>query len=340
MPDPGNAAAPPLPTELQLEVTGACNLACTMCLVSYRPKLGRAQGAMSFDVFRRVLDELPQVERITLQGLGEPLLAPDLFRMIEYAAKRGVRMGFNTNATLLTRQRAERLVRAGLDWLHVSLDGATAATYESIRDGSSFVRVRDNVLGLVDVKRLLGADRPTLSLVFVAMRRNVAELAAVVRLAHEWGVGKLWVQNLSHSFSDTDPAGAYREIREFAAAEALWADGDDGGRERAFAEARGVADELGVALRLPRLEEPTPAPRAAGTPGCSWPWDSAYLTHDGKVQPCCMVMGAERAVLGDVASDSFADVWNGDAYRDFRAGLLNGHPPDVCAGCSLYRHVF
>ena len=52
------------------------------------------------------------------------------------SASRGIRVGFNTNATLLTRARAERLVVAGLDWLCISLDGATAATYESIRDGA------------------------------------------------------------------------------------------------------------------------------------------------------------------------------------------------------------
>src|SRR3712207_7006949 len=58
--------------------------------------------------------------KLTLQGLGEPLLAPDFFEMVEYATARGIRTGFNTNGTFLTRQAAERLVRAGVDWLHVS----------------------------------------------------------------------------------------------------------------------------------------------------------------------------------------------------------------------------
>ena len=40
------SAAPELPREIQLEVTGACNLACTMCLVSYRPKIGKRDGAL------------------------------------------------------------------------------------------------------------------------------------------------------------------------------------------------------------------------------------------------------------------------------------------------------
>jgi radical SAM protein with 4Fe4S-binding SPASM domain len=329
---------PPLPTELQVEVTGACNLACQMCLVRYRPKLGKTEAAMCFHTFKGIVDELPELEKVTLQGLGEPLLAPDLFRMIEYAAGRGIRMGFNTNGTFLTRERSRRLVAAGLDWLHVSLDGATAETYEGIRDGASFERVRANLIDLVDVMRELDAERPRLSIVFVAMRRNIAELPLLIKLASEWGVERLWVQNLSHSFSDTDPAGAYREIRDFASEEALWADGN-GEAERFFAQAERVADDLGVELRLPRLEEPVVV-REEGAPGCHWPFNSAYVTHDARVQPCCMVMGADRAVLGEVRDTGFATVWYGEDYETFRAALLTDDPPEVCRGCSLYRRVF
>lgn len=333
-----HALAPPLPRELQVEVTGSCNLRCTMCLVAYRPTLNRQEGSMSLATFRSLLDALPDLEKVTLQGLGEPLLAPHLFEMISEAAARGVRMGFNTNATLLTEARAERLVTAGLDWLHVSVDGATAATYESIRNGSDFERVAANVAGLVRVKRRLGADRPTVSLVFVAMRRNLGELPALVRLAAAWGVDRLRVQNLSHSFADTDPAGSYRGIRAFAEAEALWRE-PDAAAEALLAQARAVAAELGVDLRLPQLDA-APPPPATGAPGCTWPWDSSYVTHRGEVQPCCMVMGADRAVLGDVTTTPLGEVWHGAAYRQFREALLGEEPPAVCAGCSMYRGTF
>ncbi len=330
--------APP-PRELQLEVTGACNLRCKMCLVRYRPALGRVTGSMPFARFQAIVDAVEGLEKVTLQGLGEPLMAPDLFRMIEYARARGIRVGFNTNGTMLTRRVAERLVDGGLDWLHVSVDGASEATYESIRDGSRFDIVRRHVIGLVEVMRARAATRPRLSLVFVAMRRNVAELVDLVRLAAAWGVPTLRVQNLSHSFSDTDPAGDYREIREFAAGEALW-ETDDAAVRAAFADAQRTADALGVSLRLPRLEAPAPAARAAGTPGCDWPWRSAYVRHDGKVQPCCMVMGGDRAILGDVGAAGFAEIWRSPAYQAFRNALATDSPPDVCRGCSEYRGLF
>lgn len=330
---------PELPRDLQVEVTGACNLRCRMCLVSYRPTLGRREGAMGFDTFRGLVDGNPRLRRITLQGLGEPLLAPDLFRMVEYATRRGIDVGFNTNGMLLTPARAERLIRAGLTWLHVSMDGATPETYVSIRGRADFGVVSRHVRDLVEVRRALGADRPELSLVFVAMRRNVEELPRLVELAAEWGVGRLWVQNLSHVFDDTDPAGDYRQIREFAEAEALWNGGDRARLEAVFAAARTRAEELDVQLRLPRLHQPV-LPRTAGSPGCDWPWRAAYVTHEGTVQPCCMVMGSDRAELGDLRQRPLAEVWRSQPYQRFRAALLTDDPADVCRGCSAYRRVF
>jgi radical SAM protein with 4Fe4S-binding SPASM domain len=75
-------------------------------------------------------------------------------------------------------------------------------------------------------------------------------------------------------------------------------------------------------------------------PGCDWPWRSGYVTRDGQLQPCCMVMGTDRANLGRLADASFAELWHGPAYQAFRAKLLSDEPPDVCRGCSSYRGMF
>ena len=84
----------------------------------------------------------------------------------------------------------------------------------------------------------------------------------------------------------------------------------------------------------------TLALRTAGEPGCSWPWQAAYVTHDGTVQPCCMVMGSDRVGLGDVGADDFIRIWHSPAYQEFRAGLRSDQPPAVCRGCSVYKGVF
>jgi radical SAM protein with 4Fe4S-binding SPASM domain len=337
--------APPLPEELQVEVTGACNLRCRMCLVRYAPAVSRREGALDFEQFLELVDSLPRLRKLTLQGLGEPLLSPHLLDMVEYATTREIKVGFNTNGTLLDRATADRLIGAGLTWLHVSLDGATSATYEDVRHGpgltprpGQFDRVVRNLRGLIDARRAAGSTTPRVHLVFVAMRRNIDELERLVDLAAEIGVDELFVQNLSHDFGDAAASARYRQLHDYVEEEALF-----GGRleaaESVFERARARAGELGISIRLPRLAE-RPVQRRPGEPGCTWPWDSAYVTHRGDVQPCCMVMGSDRARLGSLDADAFAGVWHGTPYQEFRKRLLGDDPPEVCRGCSLYRGVF
>jgi radical SAM protein with 4Fe4S-binding SPASM domain len=329
-------AAPPPPTHLQVEVTGACNLRCRMCLVRYTEPIGKREGAMSHDQFRELVEGLPDHQRLTLQGLGEPLLSPHLEEMVRFAAERGVSVGFNSNGTLLSRAVATRLVGSGLGWLHISLDGATAATYEDVRHGTTyeprpgqFDRVVENLRQLVAARG--DARLPVIKLVFVAMRRNVTELPDLVRLGASIGVDEVWVQNLSHDFSDTDPAGDYADMRAYAEAESVLGDGR---AEALFDHAAALGPELGVRVRLPQHEE-RPAQN------CTWPWDGAYVTHRGEVQPCCMVMGSDRTTMGALTEQTFSQIWEGPAYQEFRRRLASpDDPPEVCRGCAMYRGVF
>ena len=329
----------PLPRHLQLEITSACNLRCMMCRVRYRPPVNKLAGAMTPELFHRVVDEVPGLRRLTLQGLGEPLLSPHLPEMIHTAVRRGVTVGFNTNATLLTERRAAELVASRVDWLHVSLDGAHAGAYEAIRDGARFDTVVANLAGLVRAKQAAGSATPWIRVVFVAMRDTVGELPDLVHLLGDLGVDELHVQNLSHSFSDTDPAGRYEGIRQFTAEQALWTGADEDHAREVFAAATRAAAERGLKLRLPVTGAPADRPRTDGR-GCSWPWEAAYITSAGVVQPCCMVMGDDRVALGTVGEQSFAQIWHGAPYRDFRRRLASAEPPDVCRGCSLYHRTF
>src|SRR5881275_2733628 len=138
----------PLPRFLQVEPVGQCNLRCRMCPIEFR-KDGPPNGPpafIDFDTFTRLVDQfLPGLEELQLQGLGEPLMHPRFYDMVAYAAGRGVKVSTNSNLTLLNPARAERLVTCGLDELHVSIDGATAETYEFIRERGRFATVVGNV---------------------------------------------------------------------------------------------------------------------------------------------------------------------------------------------------
>src|ERR671933_714428 len=118
-----------LPGYVQIEPVGQCNLRCQMCPIQFRqdgPPFGPV-AFMPFDAFTRTLDQFANVTELHLQGLGEPLMHPKFFDMVEYAVQKNIRVTTNTNLTLMNRRLAERCVKSGLDRLFVSIDGATAA---------------------------------------------------------------------------------------------------------------------------------------------------------------------------------------------------------------------
>src|SRR5262245_43645851 len=210
-----------LPNFLQIEPVGQCNLRCRMCAIQFRPD-GPPIGPpafMDFDVFIKLLDQFPALEQLQLQGLGEPMMHPRFFDMVEHAVSRGIKVGTNTNATLLNAGRAERCVTSGLGEIHLSIDGATAETYERIRVRARFDRVVANIEGLAAARRRLHSATPRIRMVVVAMRENLGEFPDLVRLAHRLAIDTVFVQHLCHDFGESSLPAYYRPMRDFVDAE-------------------------------------------------------------------------------------------------------------------------
>lgn len=333
--DAGLTGSPPLelPDYVQIEPVGQCNLRCRMCAIRFR-KDGRPPGPpafMDFDVFTRLVDEMDRMTDLHLQGLGEPMMHPRFFEMVEYAVAKGVRVTTNTNLTLLNRTRAMRAVESGLAELHASLDGASAEVYEAIRTRARHARVVANLEGLLAVRRARGVPRPSITIVFVVMRRNLRELPELVRQAGRWGVDEVFVQHLCHDFGESTLPAEYAPMREFVAAESLVDAVPE--VDEIFAAARGEAGRAGLELRLPSFEH-------ARAPGCDWPRRGIYLSWQGIAMPCCMIGTPDRLHLGNMAEHGVRSVWNGAAYRAFRERLESGDPHEICRSCSLYHGTF
>jgi radical SAM protein with 4Fe4S-binding SPASM domain len=331
----------PLPRFLQVEPVGQCNLRCRMCPIPFR-KDGPPYGPpafMPFETFTRLIDQFPDLEELQLQGLGEPMMHPRLFDMVEYAARRVPRVSTNSNMTLLNAARAERCVASGLDELHISIDGATAATYEHIRVRAKFDQVIANVVLLQDTKRRLGSETPWLRMVVVAMRQNLDEFPDLVRLAHRLGIETVFVQHLCHDFGESSLPPEYRPMRDFVADETLLNE-DTARIERSFAAARAVAAEFGVDLRLPNTRPTIHPPGKPGPERCDWPWRGAYVSYDGLAMPCCMVATPDRINFGNMFDHGPDAVWNNRDYHEFRDRLSSETPPEVCRSCSVYHGTF
>jgi sulfatase maturation enzyme AslB (radical SAM superfamily) len=131
------------PVCLYLETTNRCNLLCTTCPRTYADL--EPQADMTWELFTRIVDQVPNIARVVLHGVGEPMLVKDLPRMIRYLKDRGAYVLFNTNGTVLTARKGRELCDAGLDELRVSLDAADARTFLLIRGKDYFNRIVRNV---------------------------------------------------------------------------------------------------------------------------------------------------------------------------------------------------
>jgi MoaA/NifB/PqqE/SkfB family radical SAM enzyme len=267
------------------------------------------------------------------------MMHPRFFEMVTYAAERGIRVTTNSNLTLLNERRAAKLVACGMDTLHVSIDGATAETYERIRVRSHYDKVVRN-LGLLRAEQeRTGIDSPHVRMVMVIMRQNLHELPDLVRFAHEWRMEGLFVQHLCHDFGESSLPAHYWPMRDFVQDQTLFEE-NLGRVEHYFEAAREVADELGVDLRLPRTRMRIHPPGTPGRTRCSWPWTGGYVSYQGLAMPCCMVSTPDRINFGSMAQHGVASVWNSAPFQTFRTQLDSDEPPVICRSCSIYTGTF
>ena len=141
----------PLPRELYIESTTRCNEFCDQCP---RTHLGReADRDIAPDEVARIIEQIPDLERVVLHGLGEPLLNARLPEIVALLRARNVWTLFNTNALLLNERRGRALIEAGLSELRVSLDGATPGMYARVRG------VNERALPLI-IRNLAAFERP------------------------------------------------------------------------------------------------------------------------------------------------------------------------------------
>ena len=138
-------------TSLIIEPTNTCNLRCTFCFVT--EGMTREGGFMDLDLFKKIIDDCPDLEHLCMHNWGEPLLHKDIFKMIEYAKNKGVNyVVMNTNGTLLTDKMIGQIVDSKLDIIRFSIDGS-AETFKRVR-GVELKKIEQNINKLKNVKEI------------------------------------------------------------------------------------------------------------------------------------------------------------------------------------------
>jgi radical SAM protein with 4Fe4S-binding SPASM domain len=322
----GATRAADAPLQAYLEVSARCNLRCTMCAINYDSRYKPAAGRPPFfqpELFERLRPIFPTLLRGYLFGLGEPLLNPHLIDYIRTMAECGVDVQFNTNATLIDDEKADAIARAGATTVTVSIDGATAETYETIRRGARFESVLRGLRALTGAAGRHG--RPTVNLSVVAMRSNIDELPMLVDLGAELGIKTLHVEPLLRQVEGT-PLDDHYERENLGLATGA---GESFDRAMEKARAAGIHFSSRFAYERTHFDFLQAARHLTIDWTCSEPWATVWVTSAGEVRTCCL----NGVSFGNLHEQTFEEIWNGTAYQRFRAQHARREAADGCANC-------
>ena len=343
-------------SKVYVEPTNRCNLECRTCI---RNIWEEPLGEMSSATFARIVEGLRSFSpppAVFLGGIGEPLSHPHIVEMVAQAKALGSSVELITNGTLLTKDLSEQLIEAGLDFLWVSLDGATPESYADVRLGAALPEVLANLTGFREARwakcfSSFFVDyhlKPQIGIVFVAMKRNIADLPNVLRLGNRLG---------SHRFLVTNVLPYTAEMYD----EILYS--------RALDDVIYMPSRWGHSLELPKIDinamthevlyqimlsgHPLSFAGAIlgeGNDRCPFIEKGALaIRWDGDVSPCLPLLHDHRTFLyryerslrryevGNVTRQSLYDLWNLPEYLSFRDRIqkFDFSPCTFCGGCEL-----
>lgn len=168
------------PKYITIETCNNCNARCIMCPKGMK---GTTQlELMSDELFDKIVLELQEytnwIEAISLNSDGEPLIDKKIGNRIKQLKDIGVKKVFiSTNAKLLSKEKSEELLKAGIDDVRISMDGFLPETYEKIRQGLKYEEIHQNVLDLIDVRNSRYKD-VEIRIRMVEMDENILEREA------------------------------------------------------------------------------------------------------------------------------------------------------------------
>jgi radical SAM protein with 4Fe4S-binding SPASM domain len=324
------------PAWLEFAPNNLCNLRCIMCAQAD----GVPLEVMPKEAAIALLDEvLPQASLWTPSALSEPMLA-NIKLVLQKCREHEVWLNMYSNCTVLNGARM-REIGDRIHKLWISFDSPDREVLEMLRAGADFDRVVQNIREVLAVATERGIP---VGFVAVLVKDNVERLAALVDFIADLGAVDarcdLRIQPM------LDNAVRCRDQNVFAAysqAEIL------GHLDAAVAraEARGMIFHVDMDDPYRRSVAPQPAMVRGIVPDvllaliddvrrrfphfCYMGATYMKIEPSGDVFPCCR--GPRELLMGNTHERSVDEIWNSDAYRDFRRRMNAKDYPEVCRTC-------
>ncbi len=325
------------------DFTHKCNLSCKHC---YSNSGAVQEEELTTDQALSVVDQLADagVTALAFSG-GEPLTRKDFFEVARHASDRGLYVSVASNGTLLTKENVQKLKQAKVNYLDVSIDGASAKTHDDFRGvPGTFDKA---VAGL---KNCVEADL-CVCIATTVGKNNMAELPAIIDLAEEIHAERFTYFNFiptgrgkAHFDQDLSPqerekvmqyllnrmsAGCKTTILATApqlARVALQCQGPSGTGEVTMSMAH---------MQTVRVTKKA-VPLADFIGGCGAGRLYCSLSPQGDVHPCVFL----PVNVGNLKTEKFQDIWlNAPLFKSFRnRSNLKGSCGKcdykyICGGC-------
>ena len=319
----GTTAVLSRPYGLVVDPINNCNLACPGCVHSPRVRelelFSWNSGMLSPERYTALLSRYgPYAIQITLCNYGEPLMNPCTPAFIKQAKRYLATTTLSTNMTA-KKFDAEAYVLSGLDFMTLSIDGATQGIYEKYRRKGDIEQIFRNIRSLVEARRRLGRGTPVISWQFLAFEHNAHEIEAATAMARELGVDQIDIVT-PFDVSWDDP-----RIRPAAVEPASIPFQQDAGR-RMMDNWNPFPDQLDAAaidaaFDSRWLEQFALQPEADVNPGarsdhmCHWLYKNMVMDATGQVIPCCAAPRPDADLVFDNFTGASSDPFNTEKYR-------------------------
>ena len=306
-----------LPPCLFVEVTNRCNLTCPTCpLGTDMAYNGYNKADITFEQFKKVIDQIPSLVYVTLQGVGEPLLNKDIMKMIKYCSDRGISTYINTNGTILTETKSYELLESGISNLSISINSFDEKVFAETRSGASIKKIAENVKRFIEIKKQKELKKPIVSFRAILMKETEPHMEDLILKSDELGIDVLYIQLFMSSVADKnlcESSLTKEEIERFLEKLEDW-------KKQVKMEI--ITESFG---------------KSSNNIGqCKLPWFSPNVTAEGFVTPCCTISNPSILNMGSIFETSFEEIWNSPKFVEFRAGFYKNQPK-ACIGCQNYR---
>lgn len=202
----GDRLSAAFPSQVIIDVTELCNLACTHCPhPAFKQSSHYAGRSLAFELSAKAIGEVAaagrgHVRNVRYASDGEPLLNKAIYRMLSDAVERsGAFVSLTTNGTLLTPSRIEQLLETGVQLVDVSIDAFSAETYSNIRVHGDLAVTRGNIERLI-ARASDSGSATRIAVSFIEQPGNAHETADFERFWTNAGAHSVAIRRL-HSAS-------------------------------------------------------------------------------------------------------------------------------------------